>query len=1103
MSSENEDEYGDALNASVLKRRKIQRACDICRRKKIRCDGPQAHNKCSNCIAYSVNCTYEEAAKKRGRPKGYVEALEVRVEKLEKLLKKICPDDAVLRDLYASMDPDATAHLTKMPASTSSEAFPSASHSSAHSPSMSTTEPTTTTILDLIHKIGSTVLVSQDDPFRDDDFEHVVLSERMKLLSIGAEEPRFFGKSSGAMFVQTAMEFKNEYAKDDPVKRKVLEGRRPAFWTRRTWENAILATPKLTYTFPPSDLMTELTNAYFENVNLFLPLLHRPTFERAIVDKLHLRDDSFAAVLLLVCAVASRYLDKIDERVLLDGVDSPHSAGWRWYVQVQVVKQNLLEPPTLYDLQSYCLAVEFLHGCFAPHSCWVLVGIGIRLAQDVGVHRRRVSREKLTVEDELWKRAFWVLVTMDRMASTGLGRPCAILDDDFDLDIPMECDDEFWEHPDPEQRFKQPAGIPSTVSAFNQQLRLNRIMAFALFTIYSIKTKFWESILQQWDQHIVTELDSALNKWISSLPEHLRWDPNQNDDRFFNLSAGLMSCYYHVQILIHRPFLRAKGKHSPLAFPSLAICTNAARSCSHVLELQLKRCNTVYPHMQICAVTAGIVLLLNMWGNKRSGVDTDPKEMKRIYKCMDILKKAEERWHPAGQLLDILSELASVGELIPPEEDPTLLANQVVKEMSSSTSNPMRTGELTDTLTSLINSTTTPFGMSESIDTSSSSLRGVNSQQSMQAMHGLSSSRSLISLDFAQSQLLSRSQSNVPLSNSDGRLDEQIAIASLPHGLTATSNWYPSLSSRDSGSGECIPSMEDVKYRQTQASQPVPEVYLESGVQPLPIYAPFGSDTITDYSRNTLASGYSSGDDHIATGTGLRTFPSQMYSNEVGTINQQQAIVESNTMAMWLNVPTGFEEMSIDPQEAIRAIRDMLPIIDPEEDYLTIVSAEEKIAAAESKRKKELEEAQGNLKALARVLEAARISSTRPSSVPSVEHHTSILNELDSSRLSLAKAISDVEGLVASKESELAILKEEARKLEEYDPAAEHEKELDGTALRLRIYKEMGFEPVLDTAGNLIKMIIKSRSGDIHAVDFTTGKSDFEYTQLLWKLAVS
>ena len=40
----------------------------------------------------------------------------------------------------------------------------------------------------------------------------------------------------------------------------------------------------------------------------------------------------------------------------------------------------------------------------------------------------------------------------------------------------------------------------------------------------------------------------------------------------------------------------------------------------------------------------------------------------------------------------------------------------------------------------------------------------------------------------------------------------------------------------------------------------------------------------------------------------------------------------------------------------------MLPIIDPEEDYLTIVAAEERIAATESRRKKEIEEAQGNMK---------------------------------------------------------------------------------------------------------------------------------------------
>lgn len=36
-----------------------------------------------------------------------------------------------------------------------------------------------------------------------------------------------------------------------------------------------------------------------------------------------------------------------------------------------------------------------------------MVGIGIRLAQDVGAHRRKANTHKLSVEDELWKRAFW------------------------------------------------------------------------------------------------------------------------------------------------------------------------------------------------------------------------------------------------------------------------------------------------------------------------------------------------------------------------------------------------------------------------------------------------------------------------------------------------------------------------------------------------------------------------------------------------------------------------------------------------------------------------------------------------------------------------
>ncbi|KAL4251625.1 Kinetochore protein Spc24 [Abortiporus biennis] len=193
--------------------------------------------------------------------------------------------------------------------------------------------------------------------------------------------------------------------------------------------------------------------------------------------------------------------------------------------------------------------------------------------------------------------------------------------------------------------------------------------------------------------------------------------------------------------------------------------------------------------------------------------------------------------------------------------------------------------------------------------------------------------------------------------------------------------------------------------------------------------------------------------------------------------------------------------MSIDVHDTIKAIRDMIPIIDPEEDYLTIAAAEEQMSLTEAARKRELDEAQAKLRSLARVLESARISSTRPSSVPSAEAHTKILNDLDASRLSLAKAINDAEGALASKEAELSRLKEETAALEEADPASEHD--LDATALRLAMFKGLGFEPVMDRDGHLIKMLIRSQSGDVHCINFDQSKSSYEYAQLLWKLAAS
>jgi hypothetical protein len=109
------------------------------------------------------------------------------------------------------------------------------------------------------------------------------------------------------------------------------------------------------YTFPELDLALQCIDLYFKHDNLYLPLLHRPIFDKSVQEGLYLRDKEFAPVFLLVCAVGARYSD--DPRVLLDGFDSQHSSGWKWFSQVQKIQMSLITPPTLYDLQRHCVGL--------------------------------------------------------------------------------------------------------------------------------------------------------------------------------------------------------------------------------------------------------------------------------------------------------------------------------------------------------------------------------------------------------------------------------------------------------------------------------------------------------------------------------------------------------------------------------------------------------------------------------------------------------------------------------------------------------------------------------------------------------------------------
>ncbi|KAJ7676702.1 hypothetical protein DFH06DRAFT_612830 [Mycena polygramma] len=203
-------------------------------------------------------------------------------------------------------------------------------------------------------------------------------------------------------------------------------------------------------------------------------------------------------------------------------------------------------------------------------------------------------------------------------------------------------------------------------------LRLNNILAFGLKMLYALnKTKMLLAHRDaQWEEHLVAELDSALNGWVDSIPAHLRWDPNRRDEAFFDQSALLYCNYYQVQISIHRPFIPAISGGAPTALPSLAICTNAARSCSHIADIsRIRRDGVPVPVLISSVFTSGVILLLNVWSGKRTGLPPHLNSaITEVHKCMKAIRVCEKRWQTAGLYYDLLSELATIGQVPLPKE---------------------------------------------------------------------------------------------------------------------------------------------------------------------------------------------------------------------------------------------------------------------------------------------------------------------------------------------------------------------------------------------------------------------------------------------------
>ncbi|KAJ7123956.1 hypothetical protein C8R43DRAFT_39486 [Mycena crocata] len=626
------------------KSRKLQGSCDICRRQKVRCDSAtMPGNRCSKCIAFDSECTHnslqstkvareKRARRKRAQSSPEMETARSLVNGLISGYYQIPEEREAVVQLLLQVS--RYARCLEQPQSTTSSVQAGTSSSSDGEEGDPNSDPA----------IG---------------INPETLPDRLKGPSASIPDHEYREENGSVLFIVGAIEARQKDVNIPHGPRS----KRPLFWSPLPWEASPSSEVPVTQTFPPNDLLRDLVDIYFTQLNIFSFILHRPTFEQALADGQHLSDSRFGSVVLAVCALAIKISS--DERVLLLG-EGDLSAGWKWFRQIPRPFSGTPATACIYDLQLCCLYISFQKLSLQLESCWLLCGIGMLYAQEMGAHRRKRQRQdkeaSWNVEAELSTRCCYYLSMFDATHSYCFDRPRAAEALERELHLPALCDEEYWDNPDPARAFQQPPGQPS-LAAYN-------LSYIKLMSIYA-------SLSRAGDTASIAQIDSRLDQWATEIPEHLLWNPYMKDDVFFAQSASLYTQYYHVQILLHRPLLHTvkDAAPSPSAFKSLAICANAARSTAHVTDVRSHRPSLNQAENFKAVFDAAVVLVLNISGGARFGLSIDTgRELVAVYQCMELLRRSERRAQNAGWFNDLLCELLHLSELPLPESWATQVA---------------------------------------------------------------------------------------------------------------------------------------------------------------------------------------------------------------------------------------------------------------------------------------------------------------------------------------------------------------------------------------------------------------------------------------------
>ncbi|KAF9008701.1 fungal-specific transcription factor domain-containing protein [Cyathus striatus] len=623
-----------------LQRRRVWRACESCRRKKIKCDGCEPT--CSQCATSGSQCTWLQTKDRAALSRHYVQELEARLLHMESLFSQLAP---VLEQLGPQVNSAAPA-LASLVAANASGDKPSPSPSTLRTiaPKQPSSEP-------------STPIKPEDDV--SDSFGQLALDEYGHMRWIGGSSTMSLIQSFRAL--TSSPLHRISPAEEDPHAPGPSVNK--LYFPAAVFFGKIHALPgPEEVEYPARDLADKLVDAYFSRLHYLMPVIDKPLFMRqykTLMDNTHdprvaRSQTAFLSLVFAVFACAANLVD--DSRLSASGRHDDGGMGMVYYERALILQYISHASIQVSHVQCFILLSSFLCSVNCLPQAWILIGQAVRAGQDLGLHRSPRRLLITSIEKEMRRKIWWGVYILDRMLALALGRPLGVNDSDCDVEMPIEVDDEYLpDYFSGAQMTQRPAPLMTGSIAL---IRLYEIAGRVLREVYALDTckDHLEPEKKADLQRTVESLDNELTQWLDELPIIFK-SQSQNDEQV-SMGAVLCSHYYSVLTTLHRNLLPVK-RDQPVTAKSTIKAVSSARSCIR-LAPSMKHVVPPSHHLaffiQHLFSSAVIVLLYAMHSTDPRAASTALDEAKSTVAAVESW---EGQWPGARKCKELLSELVN------------------------------------------------------------------------------------------------------------------------------------------------------------------------------------------------------------------------------------------------------------------------------------------------------------------------------------------------------------------------------------------------------------------------------------------------------------